>query len=923
MISCDYPKTHVAEGSQTKSLSSISHHTSVDSEHVKNLMRSNFPEKALDWVDDAQWVGPVTVPLDHVNFSNHEEWAASHQQGHVEDFVRRMKSGEQLPPAILVQQPGNDQYEIVDGHHRALADRELKKPVVAYVGQVPKGDNRWQETHSSQIHQGASSANKGADTDGIVAAGIAVRAKDTGRVLMLQRSLDYDDPAAGMWEFPGGRLEHGESPVIAAQREWQEETGCVLPPGEVTGQWTNGVYRGHVYDIAHESDVPIFEDRDAVINPDDPDGDDTEALAWWDVDHLDDNPSVRSELANDLNLVHAALGSQSKKFDPLQPRDSHGRWGHGGGTAVIDRPTRSMSRHDAQGIVDETRTHGGSSTNPFTGHHPTGGYMVAQKDGGHIMDAKDFYGSKGAHLLQDYVDAHSSDFASPDSHLGTWHDSDSGKVFLDISHNVLDHDQATKLGRDNDQIAIWDVKNSQEISTGGTGGLDKAETAATCETCGHERTNVSATTQFARHLAAQGKSFADHYGVSVDSVQKVGPKGYIHGWIYVGGEPESGAGVKLKETGTQAGYTYHDVHTNDGAAKKLGTIASGHGVHYAQYTDANGKSTQKQFKTQKGAISHLLSNSGLGSPSKKKPASSYRKLSMSLEPQQYGDLEGKMPGFLGSLSPGEKKSLYSWSNSIEMVRKFQRGHVTAKQKSDFNSALQRAPKVSGLTYRGVKPDTSGGELAKSLKPGDSLSLGEPVSTSIDPKQAAQFGTYVYEIESSSCAYIAGINTKYTGEKEAVLPPGKFVVTSVERAHVPSSPSNPSSVNVIHLKDVTQGARSWVPTSETGDLQVVSKSADDDDRIQRFIIGDDDLGSFKPDASDVSKSEGHGDAETLREYWTHGEGAAKIRWGEPGDFDRCVMHLSKYIDDPKGYCNERHHDALGFYPATHARMDEGK
>src|SRR5215469_4624984 len=60
-------------------------------------------------------------------------------------------------------------------------------------------------------------------------------------------------------------------------------------------------------------------------------------------------------------------------------------------------------------------------------------------------------------------------------------------------------------------------------------------------------------------------------------------------------------------------------------------------------------------------------------------------------------------------------------------------------------------------------------------------------------------------------------------------------------------------------------------------------------------------------------------ERLHEYWVHGEGAAKIRWGEPGDFDRCVLHLGKYIADPKGYCDLAHHAALGMWPAQHAEM----
>lgn len=66
----------------------------------------------------------------------------------------------------------------------------------------------------------------------------------------------------------------------------------------------------------------------------------------------------------------------------------------------------------------------------------------------------------------------------------------------------------------------------------------------------------------------------------------------------------------------------------------------------------------------------------------------------------------------------------------------------------------------------------------------------------------------------------------------------------------------------------------------------------------------------------------GATERLHQYWVHGEGAAKIAWGTPGDFDRCVTLLSKYIHGAKGYCNLAHKSALGFYPATHAKM-EGK
>ena len=57
----------------------------------------------------------------------------------------------------------------------------------------------------------------------------------------------------------------------------------------------------------------------------------------------------------------------------------------------------------------------------------------------------------------------------------------------------------------------------------------------------------------------------------------------------------------------------------------------------------------------------------------------------------------------------------------------------------------------------------------------------------------------------------------------------------------------------------------------------------------------------------------GDAAQLKQYWAHGKGALKIRWNTPGDFERCVHHLSKYVSDPKGYCNVLHREALGVPP----------
>lgn len=179
--------------------------------------------------------------------------------------------------------------------------------------------NRGGRAEITAIAKARSGGTSAASTPtGPAAAGIAVRARDTGRVLMLQRGLGGDDPAAGTWEFPGGCLEAGEAPSGAAKREWQEEVGCLLPEGEQTGSWdsSNGVYAGFVWTIPSEDAIRIDDPRDRVINPDDPGRDHIEAIAWWDPEHLAaGNPALRRELAGDMGRVKRVLGTPVAKAD--------------------------------------------------------------------------------------------------------------------------------------------------------------------------------------------------------------------------------------------------------------------------------------------------------------------------------------------------------------------------------------------------------------------------------------------------------------------------------------------------------------------------------------------------------------------------------------------------------------------------------
>jgi hypothetical protein len=57
---------------------------------------------------------------------------------------------------------------------------------------------------------------------------------------------------------------------------------------------------------------------------------------------------------------------------------------------------------------------------------------------------------------------------------------------------------------------------------------------------------------------------------------------------------------------------------------------------------------------------------------------------------------------------------------------------------------------------------------------------------------------------------------------------------------------------------------------------------------------------------------------LGQYWTRGPGAAKIRWGIDGAFNRCVRLLRQKVKNPgidiKGLCANLHKRATGEWPA---------
>jgi hypothetical protein len=170
------------------------------------------------------------------------------------------------------------------------------------------------------------------------------------------------------------------------------------------------------------------------------------------------------------------------------------------GLGKLARIRNQVSFNLAMGhkIIERTRANGGHSASLVTGKSPHEGFMVAQKEGGHVIPAEHFFGPQGHQILSHYVGSHAEHFSHPTAHLGTWHDHESGNVFLDVAHNIHDPREAAEMGRQHDQISIYDLKRHEEVPTGGTGGLEKSAVADGCGTCGLPTTKVSATMEFLR-----------------------------------------------------------------------------------------------------------------------------------------------------------------------------------------------------------------------------------------------------------------------------------------------------------------------------------------------------------------------------------------------------------------------------------------
>lgn len=156
---------------------------------------------------------------------------------------------------------------------------------------------------------------------------------------------------------------------------------------------------------------------------------------------------------------------KSDRFDVIQEVSKANPW-HGKDGRFTSGPGGA-----AGGIAHRTMAQGGISYHVKTGKEPKSGYMCATYTDRSTWlkgdDVKD--PEKRTAAIKDFMKKNEDVLSDPDNYLGTWFDTSTGSISLDISRNFSNKAEAVKFASEHNEKAIWDVKNMTEIPTGGTG----------------------------------------------------------------------------------------------------------------------------------------------------------------------------------------------------------------------------------------------------------------------------------------------------------------------------------------------------------------------------------------------------------------------------------------------------------------------
>lgn len=123
----------------------------IDPSVVYDMLEEDYKPKDIAWVKTVAWQGPLSVPLDSIDFSDVKNWSASKELDKVQDMAKAIKEDNWNKPSVFANEvSNNNKMAVLDGHHRVLAYQSLNLPVPAYVAQVGKVTKEMKGMHSMQ-----------------------------------------------------------------------------------------------------------------------------------------------------------------------------------------------------------------------------------------------------------------------------------------------------------------------------------------------------------------------------------------------------------------------------------------------------------------------------------------------------------------------------------------------------------------------------------------------------------------------------------------------------------------------------------------------------------------------------------------------------------------------------------------------------
>lgn len=91
----------------------------------------------------------------------------------------------------------------------------------------------------------------------VVAAVFSRRHQGESEVLVFERNTDTY--GAGVWEFPGGKIEEGETHEVALKREIWEELSVEIQVGEVAGEVVHSYPQRDIHLFAYHCEASSFD----------------------------------------------------------------------------------------------------------------------------------------------------------------------------------------------------------------------------------------------------------------------------------------------------------------------------------------------------------------------------------------------------------------------------------------------------------------------------------------------------------------------------------------------------------------------------------------------------------------------------------------------------------------------------------------